>query len=126
MPDWSQVKHYFIPFILQYYTKFLSNSAKPLQLALNHLCKSLWYRLSLMLYILCRNFHKILQSFARYLGLHIDIQIFIWLQTDIHSFLQRTSIYIKNQHNFFEIRNYNLSFNSLNVSLSSECGLSSF
>ena len=32
-----------------------------------------------MLYILFGNFYKILQSFGmRLLGLHIDIQIFIW------------------------------------------------
>ena len=50
-------------------------------------------------------FYILLQSLARYLGPHIDIQIFIWLQTDIQSFLKRTLIYITNQHHFLKFEN---------------------
>ena len=59
-----------------------------------------------MLYTLFRNFPKILQSFTIRIGLHIDIQIFIWhskFRTDIQSFLQVTMIYITTQDNFLKI-----------------------
>ena len=97
-----------IPFIFQYYIKFLSNSSKQLQLASNYLSQNRWVRLNLMFYILFGNFLKILQTFAMHLGRHIDIQIFIWyskFQTDIQSFLQGTFIFITIQHSFLKFGN---------------------
>ena len=66
-----------------------------------------------------------------YLGVRIDIKVFIShskFQSNIQSFLQGAFYY--NSARFCEIRkymkNYDLSFKSLNYSLSSECAPSLF
>ena len=53
-----------------------------------------------MLYILFRNFHKILQRFPMHLDLHIDINI----QTN-KVFLKEQLIFITTQHSFIKFGN---------------------
>ena len=77
LPDRHQGKHDPYAIHSPYYTKFVSNSERPLQLALNFLFTNVWLCLSLMLYMLFGNFHIILQSFAIRVGLHIGIQFFM-------------------------------------------------
>ena len=60
-----------------------------------------WFCLILMLYILFGNFHKILEGFPMRLGLHIDIETFIWYS----KFQIDVQIYITTQHNFLKYRN---------------------
>ena len=99
----------------------MSNCAKPLQVALNYLFKNILFHLSFMLHILFGKFHKILQVFTMCLGLHIDFQIFMWHW----KFSPENISFYHNSAQFFEIRkcekNVDLSFNTLDGSLSSEC-----
>ena len=85
----------YFSFILQCY-KFFSNSAKPLQLALNYVFKDLWFR---FLFVLTLQFSYGIQNSK--LTLKICVRV--------HSF------FITLQHNFLEFenkKNYDLSFNS--------------
>ena len=60
LPDWQQGSAVLIQLILHNFTKFLVSSTKRVQLGFKFFFKNYYLTLSLMLWILFRNFHQIL------------------------------------------------------------------